>query len=407
MSNIFADEFYQRYANRFFGKYRGIVHRTSDPKKKARLILKVPAVAGTEDVGWALPNPSSGGSTNTGDFWCPEVGDAVWVEFEEGDPERPVWKPGPWGTRDGASMLMEHSRGEADDIDFTVRDHGNIPPSQFAGTYTNVRVMRAKDGGLLEFDSTEGEERVQLSHRTGSRIEFLADGGMQEISTANTKKRIEGNSNVEIGGDEAVFVGGLRTAVFSGDVTEQYQGNLEQQIGEFFLQGVSLEEIWEGGVSTKVGGTWGVSADSQCSLTTAGQMAFMVGQNLQATVMENFELSASNATNTDPTAPAISMHGYNGNVEIKATDPTGLANEAILTLVGNTLPGTPMIKFGGDSAVEPFVKGNSLAAFLAKFLTQLALHTHPPTGGPPLDAAFYTALIAEIVSLLSLEVMGK
>lgn len=407
---ISADEFFQRFSGRYFGKYRGVVVSVDDPQQKGRLILKVPVVMGSEEVGWALPSPAAGGGVNTGDFLAPEKNDFVWVEFEEGDVSRPIWSPGPWGIRSGTSMLPEHGRGQPDDLDFSVRDQGNIPPSQFAGTYGNVRTIRSKDGSLLEFDATPGAERVQLSHFTGTRVEFNADGGYQEISTANTKRRTEGAQTVEIGGDEEVFIGGNRTVQYDKDVSETFGGNLSQTFQEVTQSGKSLSQIWEGGKTESCGGTWSVASNSQGRMSFGGQLAFMIGQNLQATVMENLEIAASNATNVVPTAPVITLHGYNGNVVIQATDPTGLVNQAQIVLVGNTVPGTPMIKFGGDAAVQPFVLGNILLSLLTALITDLSTHQHP-TGvgpsGPPITTPIYTQLLSQLSTILSLEIFGK
>ena len=39
-----------------------------------------------------------GAGINTGVFTVPQIGSGVWVEFEQGDPDRPIWVGGYWGT---------------------------------------------------------------------------------------------------------------------------------------------------------------------------------------------------------------------------------------------------------------------------------------------------------------------
>lgn len=67
------------------GVYRGQVTNVSDPNHARRLRLLVPAVLGAAQTGWALPsNPRSL-------TIVPPVGAMVWVLFEGGSPEFPVW----------------------------------------------------------------------------------------------------------------------------------------------------------------------------------------------------------------------------------------------------------------------------------------------------------------------------
>lgn len=74
----------------FFGKYRGTVSDIQDPMFLCRLKAKVPDVFGSEESGWALPcMPFAGGGM--GLVGLPKVGSGVWIEFERGDPDYPIW----------------------------------------------------------------------------------------------------------------------------------------------------------------------------------------------------------------------------------------------------------------------------------------------------------------------------
>ncbi len=82
--------------SRFWGKYRGIVNDTNDPQGLGRIRAQVPEVLDTEISPWALPcTPYPG--PDQGWFAIPPVGAAVWIEFEAGDPARPIWVGGWWG----------------------------------------------------------------------------------------------------------------------------------------------------------------------------------------------------------------------------------------------------------------------------------------------------------------------
>ena len=76
---------------RFFGKYRGSVYENVDPLLQGRLILRVPDVFGILPSSWALPCVPMAGPTMGTSFVPPPVGSSVWVEFEQGDPQYPIW----------------------------------------------------------------------------------------------------------------------------------------------------------------------------------------------------------------------------------------------------------------------------------------------------------------------------
>ena len=82
---------------RFYGKYRGTVVNNVDPMQIGRIQAIVPDVSGLIPTSWAMPC-LPGAGINTGVFTVPQVGSGVWIEFEQGDPDQPIWVGGYWGT---------------------------------------------------------------------------------------------------------------------------------------------------------------------------------------------------------------------------------------------------------------------------------------------------------------------
>jgi len=80
----------------FFGKYRGKVEVNEDPNKMGRLQVSVPAVLGEGTKSWAMPCLPYAGP-KVGFFALPPKGANVWVEFEGGDPDAPIWTGCFWG----------------------------------------------------------------------------------------------------------------------------------------------------------------------------------------------------------------------------------------------------------------------------------------------------------------------
>jgi hypothetical protein len=81
---------------RFYGKYRGKVSDNMDPVMQGRIRAKVPAVLGEEETGWALPSTPYAGA-GVGFFFIPSTGTNVWIEFEAGYLDHPIWSGCFWG----------------------------------------------------------------------------------------------------------------------------------------------------------------------------------------------------------------------------------------------------------------------------------------------------------------------
>ncbi len=80
----------------YFGKYRGTVIDNIDPQQMGRLMVQVADASGVLPSTWAMPCVPFAGIQN-GFFALPAIGSGVWVEFEQGDPDYPVWTGCYWG----------------------------------------------------------------------------------------------------------------------------------------------------------------------------------------------------------------------------------------------------------------------------------------------------------------------
>jgi uncharacterized protein involved in type VI secretion and phage assembly len=90
----------------YLGKYRGTVTNNADPKQLGRLQANVPDVLGSTPSTWAMACvPFAGAQTG---FWSvPPIGAGVWIEFEQGDTDHPIWTGGWWGsTTDPPSLAL-------------------------------------------------------------------------------------------------------------------------------------------------------------------------------------------------------------------------------------------------------------------------------------------------------------
>lgn len=82
----------------YYGVYRGIVIWNKDPMRIGRCKLRIPSLHGTSikptEVPWAMPMQPTPCAKDSGSFIAPEEGDVVWVMFEGGDKNHPLFQGG-------------------------------------------------------------------------------------------------------------------------------------------------------------------------------------------------------------------------------------------------------------------------------------------------------------------------
>ena len=95
----------------FYGIYRGTVEDVDDPEYRGRVRCRIEGVHDfesgklpTDILPWAESGMSSGGASNQGDFNVPyhadiQDGDTVWIMFNRGNPDMPVYVGTFWGAR--------------------------------------------------------------------------------------------------------------------------------------------------------------------------------------------------------------------------------------------------------------------------------------------------------------------
>ncbi len=144
----------------FYGKYRGIVTDNDDPNGLGRIRIKVQDVLGDQESGWALPALPYAGD-GVGLYLIPPVNAFVWVEFEHGDPDYPIWTGCFW-------LTSESVPGEASgpdikllktDIATITIDDSDSNSSITIETTSGLKIVMDTDG----IEISNGAQKITLS----------------------------------------------------------------------------------------------------------------------------------------------------------------------------------------------------------------------------------------------------
>ena len=164
---------------KFYGKYRGIVTNIDDPQKRGRIRARVAAV--DDETGWALPCLPFAGKL-VGMLALPLLSSAVWIEFENGDLDYPIWSGCFWG---------DESEVPAPDKQ---PDNAQSPYQKF--------IIQTPGGHSLVIDDDPNSGGITLQLKSGQKL-VLSPQGVQLLGgsgATDAKIELKGNK-VALNGD--------------------------------------------------------------------------------------------------------------------------------------------------------------------------------------------------------------
>lgn len=138
--------------HRFHGKYRGMVLNNIDPMMQGRLQVQVPDVAGLVPASWAMPCVPIAG-LQTGMFALPAIGAGVWVEFEQGNPDHPIWVGCFWGSAAEIPALAQLTPSAVPAITFQTPLQNGLTISDLPGPSGGIMLKSATGATLIVNDT--------------------------------------------------------------------------------------------------------------------------------------------------------------------------------------------------------------------------------------------------------------
>jgi uncharacterized protein involved in type VI secretion and phage assembly len=148
----------------YFGKYRGVVVQNVDPEGIGRIVAKVSDVLAEQPTTWAMPcMPMTG--NQAGAHVVPPVGAGVWVEFEQGDPNRPIWCGGFWGGSSELPSLAPQGKPGSPSIVLQTPGKNTIAISDMPGPEGGI-ILTIQSGASIRINDTG----ITISNGMGATI---------------------------------------------------------------------------------------------------------------------------------------------------------------------------------------------------------------------------------------------
>jgi hypothetical protein len=144
----------------YYGKYRGKVENNIDPQLMGRVQVSCPAVLGSGTMSWAMPSAPYAGP-GLGFFAIPPKGANVWVEFEGGNTDFPIWSGCFWALGDLTPdvAIPQIKTFKTDTTTLTLSDL----PGPLGGITIQIQGGKKITINMLAIEITDGTWSVKLA----------------------------------------------------------------------------------------------------------------------------------------------------------------------------------------------------------------------------------------------------
>ncbi len=283
---------------RFYGKHRGVVRNNIDLECLGRVQCEVPAVWGGT-FAWCMPCVPYAGP-QVGFYMIPPIGANVWVEFEGGDPNYPIWAGCFWGPLEtplgteplSMTPMPPHPSQKVIKTEFTTIVLSDDPA--VGGFYINatdeavpvpVTIVGNAVGLRLDATPIDGEPMTRMTMVTEEGITLFYTEG----TIAMTAAAIETN----IGATTMIYTDGS-TTLTSPEINATAEAAIEISAGaDLSLTAGGAAELSGGGdVSVEAGGATEVSAAGDVSIEALGAVEASALGELAIEALANISVSA-------------------------------------------------------------------------------------------------------------------
>lgn len=183
---------------------RGEVVANDDPFMLGRVRVRIHCIHGIngygmkdEDLPWAYPCFFNA-SYDSGSFIVPEVKNTVWVVFEDGDVNKPVYIGGVYGK----GVSSEKAVGNTGDSDVRYQQLGRNEVPLGTGNVKDKIIYRSPKGAMVLVREEKGYESVIIQDQLGQSITlsspFKIDANISRLDNMDVWDLLNEEASIEV-----------------------------------------------------------------------------------------------------------------------------------------------------------------------------------------------------------------
>ena len=328
--------------------FMGVVEDIYDPLSLSRVRVRmvslhteIKQILPTEELHWAIVSMPTTSASTSGIGHSPSglvQGSWVWGFFLDGEDAQQPMVCGSWhgipepggdqnlGFNDPDKEFPRYTnepdtnklaRGENTITDY-VDDKINNPPSQYASTYPNNKVIETTSGHIVEVDDTPGAERIRVFHTSNTFIEMHPNGDVVQYGANNNFRIVTSNDSLRVKGNVTVFVDGNADMTVTGNVTQLVE---EGSVVQTVAQGNITQDITVGNVTQTVGGNVDQNVGGNVDQLVSGALTLDISKGATVSVPTtnwtgninlkgNIDITGTSTASGDHVSAGISGKGH-------------------------------------------------------------------------------------------------
>ena len=243
LSSVDSDEEYNKFLNEVMNVdysifYRGTVVDNNDPLNLGRVRVRVPQIYGSEQqrdsdiytptyaIPWATSAIMSGAGNNTGSFLIPNIGDTVFITFENGDSRLPMYFGGIL-TIDGKDKFIGSSDVNGDNL---YKVSGSDVNTDIKDKSQRI-IYKSLKGATILISDKDGEESIRIIDQLGQQIV------MENYSGESLKRDRTGSVN------SSAACGRILVRDAYGDSIEFHEGEIHIKTPKLVIEADDIKKV--------------------------------------------------------------------------------------------------------------------------------------------------------------------
>lgn len=214
--------------NELTGIFRARVENNVDPLHIGRVQVRIPMLHRLQDVGtkvenlpWATMCSNNGAGFNYGSFIVPEVGEYVFVMFEDGDSSKPVVLGSIFGTN--STTLKKYGTDKTTGVWTGVKGANEVPLESQREYPSHKMLYKSRLGSMVYVDTDEKTNAISMEDAYNQKVTISSNEDKQYvlIQGANNEVLKIHDGKIDIGYEGGQ---GIQVIPGSGQITLKASG---------------------------------------------------------------------------------------------------------------------------------------------------------------------------------------